>query len=161
MATRLYDGTSAYKIEEYYSYTQKAEEKKQTRQAAVKKSPAVNFKQLSIILSVIFVIAIAFLYTNVVLIQTSTKVADLNKELEDIKVRNTQVSFDIVSGVDYKKVEEKAINEFGMQRPESYQNVYVDVVQNDYVELAQTSSKSQGFMEDLISNVQSFLAYIK
>ena len=161
MATRLYDGTSAYKMDEYYSYTKKAEEKRQTRQSAKKKSRAVNFKKLSIILTVVFSIAIGFLYANAVLIETSTKVSELNKELEDIKVRNTQVSFDIVSGVDYKKVEEKAINEFGMQRPESYQNVYVDVVQKDYVELSRPESKSESFIEGLISNVQSFLAYIK
>ena len=160
MATRLYDGTSAYNIDDYYSYTQKAEEKKQQRQLEVKKRHAINFKKLSIILSITFVIATAFLYVNAVLIETSTKVNDLNKELEDIKVRNTQVSFDIASGVDYKEVEQKAITEYGMQHPESYQNVYVDVVQNDYVELSQGSSQSEGFIEGLISDVQSFLAYI-
>lgn len=160
MATRLYDGTAAYKIDDYYSYTQKAEEKKQQRQLEVKKRHAINFKKLSIILSITFVIATAFLYVNAVLIETSTKVNDLNRELEDIKVRNTQVSFDIASGVDYKEVEQKAISQYGMQHPESYQNVYVDVVQNDYVELSQSSTQSEGFIEGLVSDVQSFLAYI-
>ena len=101
------------------------------------------------------------MYVNAVLIETSTEVNDLTKELEDLKVRNTQVSFDIVSGVDYKEVEKKAINEFGMQHPESYQNVYVDVIQNDYVELSQPSKKSGGVLEDIITDVQAFLAYIK
>jgi len=160
MATRLYDGTSAYKIEEYYDYTQKAEENKKEREAASKKRHSVNFKRLSIVLSLVFVVAVAFLYTNSVLMETSSKVNKLNRELEDIRVRNTQVSFDIASGVDYKVVEQKAISEFGMQYPESYQNVYVDVVQNDYVEISQ-SSDNQGIIERMIASVQSFLAYIK
>ncbi len=160
MANQLYDGTAAYKIDEYYSYTQKAQEKQDERKSKSQKRHIVNVKKLSIILSIVFTIAIAFLYANVVLIETSSKVTELNKELEDMKVRNTQVSFDIVSGVDYGVVEQKAISEYGMQHPESYQNVYVDVVQSDYVEVASSKAKSKGFVEDIISNVQSFLAYI-
>ena len=160
MASKLYDGTSAYKIDEYYDYAQRAEESKKKREEASKKRHSVNFKKLSVILTVVFAVALGFLYMNSVLIETSTKVADLNTELEDLKVRNTQVSFDIVSGVDYKVVEQKAISEYGMQHPESHQNIYVDVVQNDYVEIAK-ASENTGFIENLISGVQSFLAYIK
>ena len=161
LATALYDGTSAYKIDEYYDYAKKAQEKQDKRKVQIKKRQAVSFKKFAIILSCIFAVAVSFLYVNAVLIETSTEVNDLTKELEDLKVRNTQVSFDIVSGVDYKEVEKKAINEFGMQHPESYQNVYVDVIQNDYVELSQPSKKSGGVLEDIITDVQAFLAYIK
>ena len=93
--------------------------------------------------------------------QAASEVNDLTRELEDMKVRNTQVSFDIVAGVDYNEVEHKAISEFGMQHPESYQNVYVDVVQSDYVELINEKSEKKGLVEGLISGVQSFLAYIR
>ena len=93
--------------------------------------------------------------------QAASEVNDLTRELEDMKVRNTQVSFDIVAGVDYNEVERKAISEFGMQHAESYQNVYVDVVQSDYVELINEKAEKKGLVEGLISGVQSFLAYIR
>ena len=160
MATNLYDGTSAYKMEQYYDYNQKASQKQDQRKQESQKRRSINIKRFSIILSIIFAVAIAFLYANVVLIQTSSRVTELNRELEDMKVRNTQVSFDISSGVDYGVVEQKAISEFGMQHPESYQVVYVDVQRSDYTELPGSKEKAKGFVEGLISNVQSFLAYI-
>lgn len=160
MATNLYDGTSAYKMEQYYDYTQKASQKQDERRQESRKRRSINIKRFSIVLSIIFTVAIAFLYANVVLIETSSRVNELNKELEDMKVRNTQVSFDISSGIDYGVVEQKAISEFGMQHPESYQVVYVDVQRSDYTELPGSKEKAKGFVEGLISNVQSFLAYI-
>lgn len=160
MAANLYDGTSAYKMEQYYDYNQKASQKQYKRKQESQKRRSINIKKISIILGIIFAVSIVFLYANVVLIETSARVTELNKELEDMKVRNTQVSFDISSGVDYGVVEQKAISEFGMQHPESYQVVYVDVKRSDYTELPGSKEKAKGFVEGLISNVQSFLAYI-
>lgn len=161
MAYDWYDGTSAYKLDRYEEYTkevtQKREENKQKAQLRLK----INRKRLIIAIASVFAVATVFLYTNAVLMQTSSKVNDLTRELEDMKVRNTQVSFDIASGVDYTEVERKAINEFGMQRPESYQNVYVDVVQSDYAELAVKKAESKGFVDGLISELRAFLAYIR
>jgi len=169
LAEKLYDGTSAYdyysssayKIDEYNNYNSRADESRKKRKVESRKLRVVNLKKLSIALSILFVVASAFLYVNALLIETSTKVTELTSELEDLKVRNTQVSFDIVSGVDYSKVEEKALNVFGMQHPESYQNVYVDVVQSDYAEVANLKEEEAGFTESLISGLQSFLAYIR
>jgi len=161
LANRLYNGTSAYKIDEYYDYTRQAQEKENSRNAQAKAHRSLNIKKISVALSLAFAVAVAFLYANAVLMETSSEVNKLTTELEDMKVRNTQVSFDIVSGVDYGVVEQKAISEFGMQHPESYQNVYVDVIQSDYAEVANKKEQSQGFVEDIISGVQSFLAYIK
>ncbi len=160
MANMLYSGTSAYKIDQYYDYANQVQKKQDERKEKSHKQHILNIKKISVAIAAIFALSISFLYANVVLIETSSQVTDLTRELEDMKVRNTQVSFDIVSDVDYGVVEQKAISEFGMQRPESYQNVYVDVVQNDYVEVAKSKARDVGFVEGLITNVQSFLAYI-
>ena len=161
MAEQLYDGTSAYKLDQYENYTRQAQEKQNTRKIIKEKKDIITRKKLAVIMSVVFVTAIAFLFANALLLQSASKVTELNKELEDMKVRNTQVSFEIVSGVDYNEVERKAISEFGMQHPESYQNVYVNVVQSDYVEMAGKQEEKTGFVEGIISGVQSFLAYIR
>ena len=161
MAPNFYDGTSAYKLDQYESYTRQAQEKQNTKKATRLNKEKLLKRKLAIVLGLIFVTATAFLYANAALMQAASEVNDLTRELEDMKVRNTQVSFDIVAGVDYNEVERKAISEFGMQHPESYQNVYVDVVQSDYVELINEKSEKKGLVEGLISGVQSFLAYIR
>ncbi|MBQ6893891.1 MAG: hypothetical protein IJN40_00175 [Clostridia bacterium] len=161
MAEQLYDGTSAYKLDQYENYTRQAQEKQNNRKIIKEKKDIITRKKLAVIMSVVFVTAIAFLFANALLLQSASKVTELSKELEDMKVRNTQVSFEIVSGVDYNEVERKAISEFGMQHPESYQNVYVNVVQSDYVEMAGKQEEKVGFVEGIISGVQSFLAYIR
>ncbi len=161
MAYDWYDGTSAYKLDQYEEYTKEVTRKQEVKKQKVQHRLKINRKKLIIALASVFAVATVFLYTNAVLMQTSSKVNDLTRELEDMKVRNTQVSFDIASGVDYTEVEKKAISVYGMQRPESYQNVYVDVVQSDYAELAVKKTESKGFVDTLISELQAFLAYIR
>ena len=75
-------------------------------------------------------------------------------------MRNAQLAFDIASGVDLTFVETKAKTEFGMQRPESHQNVYVDVVQSDYIETFNPKSSDEGLLERMVMSFKSLLAYI-
>ncbi len=160
MSEIYYDGTSAYKIEQYNSYTdtvQKKHEEKLERQNIQKL--AVR-KKLTVIISAVFAVAIAFLYLNVMLLQASATYSRATAELEDVKMRNAQLAFDIASGVDLKLVETKAKTEFGMQRPESHQNVYVDVVQSDYVETFNPKESNMGLVERAVMSFKSFLAYI-
>ena len=161
MAQYYYDGTSAYKLDQYENYTRKVQQKQNSRNEYKKQKLLLGKKRMAIALGLVFIIATAFLYANAALMQASSEVTNLTKELEDMKVRNTQVSFDIVSGVDYNAVEQKAITQFGMQHPESYQNVYVNVVQNDYAELASEKAVKKSAIDEIISGVQSFLAYIR
>lgn len=160
MPSQLYSGTSAYKIDDYYEYNREAE-KKQERKKNIQTGKAIAFRKKAIAVSaVVFALAIAFLYSNVLLMRTASKYEALTGELEDIRVRNTQAAFEIASGIDLKVVEEKAKNEFGMQKPESHQNVYVEVVQSDYARTAKGTHKSDGMLDRMISGLKSFLAYI-
>ena len=146
----LYDGSSAYKIEEYYQYNKKTQEKQDESRAA---SKAESNRR-------VFVVSTVFLWTNAVLLQTSAQVSELTNELEDVKARNTQIAFEISSGIDLEDVKEKAVNEYHMQKPESHQNEYVDVVQSDYTKVVSAENGETGFIEDAIKALKSFLAYI-
>ena len=160
MPSQLYSGTSAYKIDDYYEYTEKAAKKQeQKKNIRTGKMLAIR-KKLVVATGVVFALAIAFLYSNVMLMRTASKYENLTSELDDIRVRNTQIAFEIASGIDLKVVEEKAKNEFGMQKPESHQNVYVEVVQSDYARSMKASEKSGGMLDRVVSSLKSFLAYI-
>lgn len=152
------DGTSAYKIEEYERYTEESEQRESKRSKS--KALVVNHKKTILITLSVFALAIAFLYANVLLIRVSDEYEECTTALEDIKVRNTQASFEITSGIDLAVVEEKAKTEFSMQQPESHQNVYVDVVQSDYAEAIEPAAGNGSITDNMIAGLKSFLEYI-
>ena len=133
---------------------QEAQKKKRSLQSVISR------KKLVAIAGSVFVVAVLFLYLNVVLMQTSAQFAGVTRELEDMKMRNAQLAFDVASGVDLAVVEAKAKNEYGMQRPESHQNVYVDVRQSDYAEAFTASESRPGVVDSMIDNLKAFLAYV-
>lgn len=158
MSERWYDGTSAYKLDEYYEYTEKVQEKEEISPSKEKKF-VINYRKAAAVLALVFILGIGFLYANVVLIQSSSENDKLREDLEYIQGKNIQTSYEITSGIDLKEVENKALNEFGMQHPESYQNVYVDVVQSDYTKVYNYEADG-GFAQSLIDGLKSFIAYI-
>ncbi len=160
LASVYYEGTSAYKIEEYYSYTSDMRKKQEEKAQKQIKQKTANRKKIIVAISAAFVVAVTFLFLNVVLLQASATYSQSMDELEDLKMRNAQLSFDVASGVDLNAVETKAKTQFGMQRPESYQNVYVNVVQNDYTETFVEEGSGMGFVERMIISLKSFLTYI-
>ena len=160
LAGVYYEGTSAYKIEEYYSYTSDMRKKQEEKAQKQSKQKTANRKKIIVAISAAFVVAVTFLFLNVVLLQASATYSQSMDELEDLKMRNAQLSFDVASGVDLNAVETKAKTQFGMQRPESYQNVYVNVVQNDYTETFVEEGSGMGFVERMIISLKSFLTYI-
>ncbi len=160
MSQIYYDGTSAYKIGQYNEYTSKAQKKQEEKLERQNVKRVANRKKLTAIISAVFIVSISFLYLNVMLLQASATYSRMTSELEDMKMRNAQLTFDIASGVDLNFVETKAKTEFGMQRPESHQNVYVDVVQSDYIETFNPKSSDEGFVQRMVMSFKSLLAYI-
>ena len=160
MTGRYYDGTSAYKIEQYEIYTQQAEHKQEAKKKKRSAQSVIVRKKLVAAACGVFVVAVLFLYLNVVLMQTSAQFAAVTRELDDMKMRNAELAFDVASGVDLAVVEAKAKNEYGMQRPESHQNVYVDVKQSDYAEAFAATQTRPGIVDSMINSLKAFLAYV-
>lgn len=160
MTGRYYDGTSAYKIEQYEIYTQQAEHKQEAKKKKRSAQSVIVRKKLVAAVCGVFVVAVLFLYLNVVLMQTSAQFAAVTRELDDMKMRNAELAFDVASGVDLAVVEAKAKNEYGMQRPESHQNVYVDVKQSDYAEAFTATQTRPGIVDSMINSLKAFLAYV-
>lgn len=62
---------------------------------------------------------------------TASEIKSLNRELESIRSYTSQKIFEMERNIDLSEVEEIATTKLGMQRPETYQMVYVDVPQDD------------------------------
>lgn len=132
----MYDGTSAYQLD-YDRQQQEVEENSRVKRQMARKRKFARRVKLMCCLAVVFALACGVLYGNARIIQASARVSELQAELEKVTEENTQKRLELEKSLDLKKVEEIAINELGMKRPEKYQIVYVDVQQNDYGEVTQ------------------------
>ena len=69
------------------------------------------------------------------MLQAQTDVSALETELAELTKENSNKKISIEQSIDLKKIEEIAISQYGMQRLDKNQTVYVKVVQDDYGEV--------------------------
>lgn len=129
-------GSSAYKIEDdIYTQTDSAREESE-RQAVQRRSARRSFRLHIFICGIIlFMLAAGTVYSKVLVMQAAGSVETKREELMQLIEENNKKRIDIEQGIDLKKVEELAITQYGMQRPDKNQTIYVNVVQKDYGEV--------------------------
>ena len=84
--------------------------------------------------------------------ETKQQIASLEKDLTSEESVTSQKMFELERSVDLSEIEKEATTRLGMQRPEKYQTIYVNVKQNDVTE------KTAGAVESLASR---FAAAVK
>lgn len=155
-------GNLAYK--EYY--TPKKPKKPQQNRADNKKQRLHNRNKALRYIAVIAVLSVAAGYmisTFVTVNETKADVARLKNDLADMQAQTSQKSFDLDHAIDLAEVEEIATTRLGMQRPEKYQMVYVNVSREDAVEktAAETDGASKRFsdaVKAVWSNIVDFFS---
>lgn len=90
-------------------------------------------------LLIVAVLMAVTVHTQVLLMQAKSTVENMEEELASLTETNNNKKIQLEKSVDLKKVEEIAISQYGMQRPDKNQIVYVRVVQNDYGEVIKSS----------------------
>lgn len=161
-----YNGTSAYKIDEIeYGTRPSAQESIAKRQQLRQSKRAAFLKRVRICatFTLIFGIAFGILFTNAVIIEKASTVNDMQNQLTELTEANNQIMLDIERNLDLNKIEEIAINELGMKRPDKYQIVYVNVEQSDYAEVSQSEDESSVFAATfgaIGSTIGQFMEYI-
>ncbi len=161
-----YNGTSAYKIDDIeYGVRSNVKENIEKRQQlrVSKKAAFIKRMRAFALFAGVFAVALSFLFTNAMIIEKSSTVNDMQNELTKLTEANNQMVLDIEKNLDLKKIEEIAINELGMKRPDKYQIVYVNVQQNDYAEVAKAETKHLGFAATfgaIGSSIGQFMEYI-
>ena len=96
-------------------------------------------KTMCICLLIAAVLMAVTVHTQVLLMQAKSTVENMEEELATLTETNNNKKIQLEKSVDLKKVEEIAISQYGMQRPDKNQIVYVRVVQNDYGEVINSS----------------------
>ena len=67
--------------------------------------------------------------------ETQQQIAMLQKNLADLESITSQKIFNLEQSIDLTELETEATTRLGMQRPEKYQTIYVDVKQEDVTEM--------------------------
>lgn len=95
--------------------------------------------------------------------ETKQQVALLEKELSAAESVTSQKMFELERSVDLSEIEEEATSRLGMQRPEKYQTIYVNVKQNDVTEktagdVESVTSRTLSGLKKIGSNIVSFFS---
>ena len=110
--------------------------KQLTKEQIAKKQKQQAKAKVKSLLAVALLIVAAFfvLYRGVVITEKTNAIEKKEKQLSDIVATNERVKMEIEHALDLKTVESAAVDRLGMNRPEKYQTVYVDLNQVDHVE---------------------------
>lgn len=157
--SQFYNGTSAYKLDEYERYAKQQDEKRVVRKNEQKRANIAFCRFISVAVLCLFVIASGLIYLNVMMLRASTTAENLKDELALITEQNNHKKMEISQKLDLKLIEEKAINELGMQKPDNSQIVYVGVKQASYTEVAKEPSVGKTVIETVKNAADSFVEY--
>ncbi len=87
--------------------------------------------------------------------ETRSEIDSLRSQVEELQATNSQMMFELEQSVDLAAIEKEATQRLGMQRPEKYQTIYVDIQQEDKTE---TTSQS---VESAQSRIGKFFSSLK
>ena len=108
---------------------------------------------------VVLAFAAGFMISKFVTVhETQEEIAALQKELTDLESVTSQKVFELEQSVDLAKIEEEATTRLGMQRPEKYQTIYVDVKQDDVTEM--TAGEVEGASKRISRVFKNIGSYI-
>ncbi len=138
-----YRGTSAYKLEEYESYTQKTQKRQEERKTLTGAQQKAFCRLMLTAVMIVFLACSAFIYVNVMVLRASTRIDNLEKDLALAVDQNKQKEIEINKNLDMKVIEKKAVEKLGMQKPDNSQIVYINVQKSEYSE-AINSAKPSG-----------------
>ncbi len=154
------NGTSARKID-YNVY----EENKVLK--AKKKAKLNNKIKTKMIFSVLVVFALGFVILGryATLTQLNYSVSEYKNAYTELQDKNVKLKVEIQGKTDLNKVKQIAETKLGMQKPDKYQIVYVDVPKTDvtvvndkYADAA--VSGENGSISTLLYNVAKFIGFM-
>ncbi len=92
-------------------------------------------KSACVYIFIAFLLFAGLVYSRVLVMQAKSSVETMEKQLAILTEENCNKKIQLEQSVDLKKIEEIAISQYGMQRPDNNQIIYVRVVQDDYGEV--------------------------
>ena len=101
--------------------------------------------------------------TFVAVNETRSEIAALENQLAEQEAITSQKAFDLDNSIDLATIEEEATTRLGMQRPEKYQTVYVNVDREDVTEktvgeVENASGVIGGWIKNIFGHIVEFFS---
>lgn len=120
-------------------------------------SKTKNIRRICVIIAL--AVSAGFMISKFVTVhETQQEIASLERELAQEQSITSQQMFDLEQGMDLMQIEKEATTRLGMQHPEKYQTIYVNVKRDDVTEV--TSDEVEGFKNRVASTLKSIGSYI-
>ncbi len=157
-------GNLAYD-EEYDAPPRRKKPQKQHKSAPVRRPRNDRLRYIRYICAIIVMaLSAGFMISTFVTVhETRDSVAALEEELAEMEAITSQKAFDLDHSVDLATIEEEATSRLGMQRPEKYQTIYVNVNMDDMTEktaneVENAGGKIIGAFKSVIGNIVEFFS---
>lgn len=131
-------GTAAEKLE--YNVYEENKVLKAKKQA--KSNNKIKLKAVCFVL-VIFASCLVLMYRYALITELNYNISKLEKEYNEIRNQNSRLKLAIEKDMDLNKVREIAEKRLGMQKPDRYQMVYINVPKNDCTKVAESYKHSK------------------
>lgn len=95
------------------------------------------------------------LYSQVVITELNSQIASKQEELNTLQAENVRMKTELEGKMSLTDIEEKAIGEYGMVKPDNSQVSYVKLEQENKLE---TSAPKQNIFEKIVSYIRDLLS---
>jgi cell division protein FtsL len=141
-------GTAAEKLE-YDVY----EENKVLKAKKVQKTQnKVKLKMVFNIL-IVFILFFGVMYRYALITELNYKINKTNISYNEIKNENARTKVEVEKQMDLQKIKETAEKKLGMQKPDKFQVVYVNVPKSDYTVVADNVKEDSGVKNNLFLGI--------
>lgn len=141
--------------------------KKKTAYMGKGKNSAMANRRIGIrriIAIIVLALSAGFMISEFVAVhETRSEIERQEKSLSNAEAITSQKTFELEQSVDLAKIEEEPTTRLGMQRPEKYQTIYINVPMDDVTDTTADSVEGvnnsvKGFFERLKSNIVEFFS---
>lgn len=140
---------------EYYEPRRKQsiERRKKAKRNKIKivNEATVHSAKIYVPLVIIFAFAVSVVMSNARVIEQKATIAQLKDELKQVQEDNNNIETELTKNINMEEVEKQASQRLGMQKPASYQIVYIDVPKQSYTSKFENNSDKikTGKLEEL------------
>ena len=149
-------GTAAEKIEyDVYKHNEVLKEKKKYRANRL-----IKVKMVAGIL-LLFSLGLIVMYRYALIAEINFKISSKERQYEELRNENSRLKVAIENETNLSKITQVAQNELGMQKPDKYQIVYIEVPKTSFTVTSEqykdNAGKASTFLAELVNKIEMFM----
>ena len=153
MERPVVSGNLAY---DYSNYEEKQRYVKNKAKAAKREeSRKVNLGVIIFYAVIIGAVAFCLIGREVKIYAKNSEIAALEKEMINLQAQSKQYKMEAEAALDLNEIEQTAVNDYNMKRPETHQIVYVNLQQEDVVQSGEYNEKP-GLMQKVLGIISKW-----